>query len=91
MGILKKAITRDKQMQLAFGLMDTINANIIEIARECVSTGDKEYCDRALAQFIKFDENTCRAIEYIKHEIGKGDFGIERNDNFFYNNDVENG
>ena len=67
--ILKNSVSRDKQMQLAFGLMDTINANIIEIAKELCESNDREYITRAFNQFVLFDLNTCRAIEYLKHHI----------------------
>lgn len=67
--ILKKSVSRDKQMQLAFGLMDTINANIIEIAKELCESNDREYITRAFNQFVLFDLNTCRAIEYLKHHM----------------------
>lgn len=77
MNILGKFVSDEKKMELAFGLMDTINANIIEIAKECISSNDREYCKKALAQFVLFDENTCRAIEYIKYELNKDGFGNE--------------
>lgn len=77
MKVLNKFVSDEKKMALAFGLMDTINANIIEIAKECISSNDREYCEKALSQFVKFDENTCRAIEYMKHEMNKDGFGNE--------------
>ena len=67
--ILKNSVSRDKQMQLAFGLMDTINANIIEIAKELCESNDREYITRAFNQFVLFDLNTCRAIEYLKYHM----------------------
>lgn len=67
MGILRKAISEDKKIELAFGLMDTIDKNILEIAKEVCTSEDPEYIRRALRQFVSFDEKTCRAIEYLKH------------------------
>lgn len=87
MGILNKvashAISEDKKIELAFGLMDTIHANILSIAEEVSKSEDREYMERALKQFVLFDERTCRAIEYLKHNLIKplkGEEGYAGND-----------